>query len=177
MVASNIVVFENVLNHIDQYVEQVLSKPFDDVSDGDRVFKGIQIVQDTLVKYKLLNTYRNSEVVYNFIRKSSEHQDEPNFIHSDREMCDTIAILYLNKEYPEGAGTIIYENNDTESIIDFGTKEYDQDNFTESIRIAMKYNRMIAFPADLYHSRAIKENFGTGKDSRLIQVLFLKHKT
>lgn len=175
MEVSNVLVIDDVLGYADAYVHVILNKPFQDIPDGENFFKGIQLSSNSFVSDILLSLYPDHKVTYDFIRQSPKDQEEPNFIHSDREMCDTIAILYLNKEYPEGAGTTIYENKSAKSIVDKGEK-YDDEEFSESVRISMKYNRMIAFPADVYHSRNIKENFGTGDKSRLVQVIFLKRK-
>lgn len=176
MEVSNIVFFDNVLEKPDQYVDKILENPFVDVPAGPQIFRGIQLVKDTYVSERLQDFFPNTEVIHNFIRISPENQEEPNYIHSDKKMCDVIAILYLNKDYPVYAGTDIYENKKTKSCIDSGKiQNWSEKNFNRSIHISMKYNRMIAFPSDLYHSRSIKENFGEDiNDSRLVQVIFLK---
>lgn len=173
MEVSNLVIFDNVLSGPDSYVDHILSGEFQDYPDGDKVFKGIQLAPDNGISALLKEYFPNHDATYNFIRRSPEGQEEPNTVHSDREMCDTIALLYLNKEFPEGAGTTIYEDNNSGSTIDRGDAS---ENFTPSIHISMKYNRMIAFPSDLYHSRNIKNNFGSGDNARLVQVVFLKRK-
>lgn len=176
MEVSNFFVFDNVLSNPDKYVEKILENPFVDVPAGPQMFKGIQIIKDESVSGMLQDFFPNTEVIHNFARLSPENQEEPNFIHSDRKMCDIIGILYLNKDFPVYAGTTIYENKNTGSCIDTGKKQnLSEKHFNRSIHISMKYNRMIAFPSDLYHSRSIKENFGEDiNDSRLVQVVFLK---
>lgn len=174
MTISNFLVIDDVLENPDEYVQDVLSKPFVTIPDGKKSFKGIQMVEDDEVEKKLENIYTNYKVVNNFIRQSPVNQDEPNYIHSDRNECDLIAILYLNKKHPKNAGTLIYEDESRGSMVDFGL-DNDPD-FRTSVKLFMKYNRLIAFPSDLYHSRSIIKNFGTGDNSRLVQVLFLKRK-
>jgi hypothetical protein len=174
MEVSNILIIDNFLDDPDEYVNRILKQNFVDVQDGDKVFKGIQLSDNLEVQDKTLLTLKGFHIVYNFIRQSPVNQVEPNYIHSDKNMCDVIALLYLNKAFPEGAGTSIYENTKTNSIVDNGEAA---NEFTKSIVVNMKYNRMIAFPSDLYHSRNLLNNFGTGDNARLIQVLFLKRNT
>ena len=68
-------------------------------------------------------------------------------------------LLYLNKYYPQKAGTTIYDNNLLESCI-----------------VKMKYNRVFTFDSHYKHSRNIIDNFGEKENSRLVQVIFLKLK-
>jgi hypothetical protein len=175
MEVSNILIIDNFLDDPNTYVEQILKQNFVDVSDGEKTFKGIQLSDNQEVIDKTLSVLNGMHIVYNFIRQSPVNQTEPNYIHSDKNMCDVIAILYLNRAFPKDAGTTIHENIKTNSIVDKG--EENADEFTKSVIVSMKYNRMVAFPSDLYHSRNLLNNFGTGEDSRLIQVLFLKQNT
>lgn len=172
MEVSNIVYFDSVLENPDEYVYDILEKPFVEFQDGPNVFKGIQLIEDEEVETKLKSIYPNTTVVYNFVRQSPYNQSEPNFIHSDRKECDIVCLLYLNKKFPKQAGTVIYESKETKSTIDKGEGSK---KFTPSIKISMKYNRMVAFPADLFHSRALEKNFGEDEKSRLVQVIFLKY--
>ena len=84
-------------------------------------------------------------VKYNFVRQSPFKQKEPNYIHSDEMMGDKTILLYLNKTYPEGAGTTFYNEDETKSC-----------------SVNMKYNRLVAFDS-YHHSRTLYDNFGTGK--------------
>ncbi len=170
---NSLMIFDGVIPNPDKYVENILSKDFENFNDQVNTFKGIQLIEDEFVSSFLKYNLNDAEVVYNFARKSPENQEEPNFIHSDKNMCDYVAILYLNKEFPKEAGTTLYENVHSSSMID---REEDNKLFEKSISVYMKYNRMIVFPSDLYHSRNLKENFGSGDKSRLVQVIFLKRK-
>jgi hypothetical protein len=170
MEISNILIVDHYLDQPDLYVKQVLEGEFQDVHDGEKIFRGIQISHNEEVEQKILSIFSGYEIVHNFIRQSPANQDEPNYIHSDKNMCDTIAILYLNQDFPKDAGTTIHENKKTNSIVDRGEQA---DEFNKSIVVSMKYNRLVAFPADLYHSRNLLNNFGSGNQSRLIQVMFL----
>lgn len=174
MTVNNFLIVDDVLASPDEYVQDILSKPFVNIPDGTNVFKGIQMVEDEEVENKIESIYNNYKVVNNFIRQSPVNQAEPNYIHSDRNESDLIAILYLNKKHPKNAGTLIYEDETRGSMVDLGLDN--EPDFKASVKLSMKYNRLVAFPSDLYHSRSIKQNFGTGENSRLVQVLFLKRK-
>jgi len=152
--------FDDVLDNPDEYVDNIFSKGFQDIQDGDKVFKNIQPrdASDELAT-AILKHFPDFEINYNFIRMSPLNQEEPNFIHRDDMMGDVTCILYLNKVHP----------------IDDGTTIYDEDE-NPVCKIYAKYNRMIMFDSNELHSRNIFENFGEGKLSRLVQVVFLKEK-
>ena len=150
-------IIDNVLVDPKAYVKEVLNNPFVDVSDGVNVFKGIQPRSNDEFEKKVLKMFDGYEVAFNFIRQSPYLQEEPNYLHSDEMMGDVTILLYLNQNYPEGAGTTVYIPNDTK-VIDY------------------KFNRMCWFDSKELHSRNIKENFGVGHEARLVQVIFLKDK-
>jgi hypothetical protein len=168
---------DSFLQGIDGHVKEIMSGEFKDVPDGDIVFKGIQDRGRDIVSDLVGLMFPEYEQTFNFVRKSPVNQEEPYVIHQDGMVGDIIVILYLNKVYPENAGTNIYENLDTgKTYCEDHSKVCDGKNFKISSTIKMKYNRLVAFPARLYHSRAIEDNFGNDKDgdSRVAQVLFLK---
>jgi len=154
----NLITFDDVILDPKAYVKNIFEYGFQDIADGEKVFKNIQ-PRDTndefakCMKY-LFPAYR---VDFNFVRQSPLNQLEPNFIHKDDMMGDLTALLYLNEEYTHGDGTTLY----------------DKDN-KEVCKMTAKFNRMIAFDASIAHSRNIFDNFGEGDSSRLIQVAFLK---
>ena len=92
--------FDNVLHNPYKYVDEALKNPFQNVLDGDSIFKNIQPREHDEAAAFLLSIYPDYDVTYNFIRQSSYKQKEPNYIHSDEMMGDKTAILYLNKIYP-----------------------------------------------------------------------------
>lgn len=153
----NLIVKHNVLENPKQYIDYILSSWFVDVRDGDKVFKGIQPRDsDDEFAAVCLRLFPNTIINYNFVRQSSYKQEEPNFIHSDEMMGDITCILYLNESPPANDGTIFYN-----------------DNNEVSVDVKAEFNKMIAFDSEVKHSRAIFDNYGTGRDSRLIQVIFL----
>jgi hypothetical protein len=156
----NLITFDNIIKDPLSYVSDIHLHGFQDVADGDNVFKNIQPrdANDEFAVYcrELFSGYK---VAFNFVRKSPEGQKEPNFIHTDEMMGDLTCILYLNEESPNADGTTIYDNDEKPIFTMYS-----------------KFNRMIAFSSVLSHSRNIFENFGQGEDARLVQVVFLKAK-
>jgi hypothetical protein len=150
---------DNVLSSPKVYVRDIFDIGFQDVKDGDKVFKNIQF-RDKDEFYKLVSfIFPNYYVTYNFVRQSPLNQLEPNFIHTDEMMGDLTVVLYLNEEAPDEDGTTIYD-----------------DQGKPLCKFYSKFNRMVAFESSLPHSRNIFENFGEGEQSRLVQVIFLKEK-
>jgi hypothetical protein len=156
----NLLVVENVLKYPNEYVSDIHLHGFEDLADGQHVFRNIQPRgnNDDFAKL-VLELFPDYGIAFNFVRKSPLNQPEPNFIHSDEMMGDITCILYLNEMSP----------------IEDGTTIYDEDK-NPSVKIYSKYNRMIAFDSDMLHSRNLFENFGEGETARLIQVIFLKAK-
>lgn len=156
----SLITFDNVLENPKDYVSDIHLHEFQDVADGQHVFRNIQPRGDSddFAKFvsKLFPDYR---LELNFVRKSPLNQQEPNFIHSDEMMGDLTCILYLNEESPSEDGTTIYDEEKKPLI-----------------RVYSKFNRMVAFESNLLHSRNIFENFGEEESARLIQVAFLKSK-
>ena len=140
----NLLSFDNVLQDPTYYVSEIYSYGFQDVADGQHIFRNIQPrgSHDDFAKYvsKLFPDYK---VEFNFVRRSPLNQEEPNFIHSDEMMGDITVILYLNEESPKEDGTTIYD---------------DQGN--PLCKFYSKFNRMVAFESEVPHSRNIYENFG-----------------
>jgi hypothetical protein len=154
----NLITFDDVIKDPKAYVSDIHNHEFQDLEDGNNIFRNIQSRDnyDEFARYvtELFNGYK---VNVNFIRKSPLNQVEPNFIHTDEMMGDITCILYLNENAPENDGTTIYDENN-EALIS----------------IYSKFNRMIAFDSDAPHSRNILENFGEGESARLVQIIFLK---
>ena len=149
-------IYENVISNPDSYVDEILKNGFYDLPDGDNLFKNVsQKHEDEFYKF-LFKNIDNYKVVLNFVRQSPLGQKEPNYIHTDDMMGDLTAILYLNKKYPTGYGTTLYDNDNNEVFI-----------------CKAKYNSLFIFPSSVKHSRNTLHNFGEGNNSRLVQVAFL----
>ena len=156
----NLITLDNIIKDPVAYVEDIHKHGFQDIADGENTFKNIQPRDnnDEFAQYvsELFNQYN---VSFNFVRKSPLNQKEPNFIHTDEMMGDITCILYLNEQAPDNDGTTIYDD-DKKSLL----------------TMYSKFNRMVAFNSDAPHSRNILDNFGSGEQSRLVQIIFLKSK-
>jgi hypothetical protein len=149
-------IIDDFLDNPNDHLEEILNGEFIDYDSNVGVFKNIQSRHFDLVSDKLLDLFPNTSVGYNFVRMSPEGQQEPNFIHNDSMMGDLTCLLYLSKDHPVEDGTTIYDSSNLKCI-----------------DIRSKFNRMVVFDSNLSHSRNIFSNFGEGKSSRLIQVIFL----
>ena len=152
-----LIILDDIIKKPSQYVKNILKGGFVDVEDGDNVFKGIQVRNNDELEKIVLMLFPDYQVKYNFVRQSPFQQEEPNYIHSDEMMGDKTILLYLNKTFPENAGTTFYNEDETKSC-----------------DVRMKYNRLVAFDSYHKHSRTLYDNFGKGDESRLVQVMFLK---
>lgn len=156
----NLITFDEVLKEPKGYVSDIYYHGFQDVEDGLNVFQNIQLrdSNDDFAKF-VSQLFPDYEVRFNFVRRSPLNQSEPNFIHTDEMMGDITCILYLNELSPVEDGTTIYDDDKNPLVV-----------------VYSKFNRMVAFNSDVFHSRNIFENFGQEQSARLIQVIFLKAK-
>lgn len=146
----------DVFRDPDKYVESIDQDAYIDFFDGKNTFKNVQELTPDDIS-KALEQLLDADLVLSFIRKSPLNQEEPNFIHKDDIHGDYTAILYLNKKYPEGYGTTLYDDDENEMLV-----------------CKAKYNSLFVFPSSVNHSRNIEQNFGEGDESRLIRVMFFK---
>lgn len=154
---------------------------FEDVPVGETVvFHGMAGIGANPLSDMLASDF-GLTTTYAAFRLSPEGQEEPSFIHTDRDMGEWTAILYLNPEPPEGDGTIFWRRKDTGAIASTAAPEELLDEWLDWRHdalwepwtvVAAKFNRLLLFPAPYFHSRAIRENWGTGIDARLIQLCF-----
>lgn len=159
MTVNALLVIDDFLDNPEEHLESIINGEFCDVYSEVGTFKNIQDRKEDSVSEILSKMFTQCNIAYNFARLSPENQEEPTFIHTDEMMGDLTCILYLSKDHPHEDGTSIYNED--------GIK---------SIEFRSKFNRMIIFDSLLPHSRNIFSNFGDGKSSRLIQVVFLKNK-
>ena len=157
MIVNSFLVIDDLLSDPVSHIRDILDNEFVDIDGGNGIFKNIQSRNDEVSEI-IINNLFDYEVVSNFARLSPEGQEEPNFIHTDENMGDLTCVLYLNQDHPEEDGTTIYDGDNV------------------MVNFKSKFNRMVIFDSKLSHSRNIMNNFGTGKSSRLIQVLFLNKK-
>tara|TARA_Y100001973_G_C5203852_1_gene339880 strand:- start:4102 stop:4575 length:474 start_codon:yes stop_codon:yes gene_type:complete len=151
--------YHNVLPEAEEYVKSIKAGKFEDVETQSGLFKGIQERGEDALYSLVSNFMPEYEIVMNFVRKSSLEQEEPNFIHTDEMHGDKTLIYYLNKNYPEGYGTTLYDDDEVPILIH-----------------RAQFNSVFIFDSFYKHSRNIKENFGKGDEARMVQVMFLKNK-
>ena len=177
------IVQDDVIPNVRAYRASVLARPFGDVSLGpDLCFHGIQLAQDDNFRVWIQRTFPHLTPTLSFFRRSPHGQCEPNYVHTDRDMGDWTAILYLNPQPHIGDGTTFYrhrvsgalgsEASDQQALLDEQASWKDLGQWEPVATIAAKFGRALLFNADRFHSRALPANYGTGDDARLVQVVF-----
>lgn len=170
-------VFDDVLLSPTIYRAAALGLPFTSVHDGDDTFHGIAETANPVLIDILMGLLPPGAVpVLTFFRQSPAGQLEPNFIHSDAMLGEVTAILYLSPDPPPGDGTDFWRTIATQE--DHGPLDKvamaDRSQWESWQHVEAKFNRLLLFKSDLYHSRAIEANYGEGDDARLIQVAFVR---
>lgn len=156
------------------------SYEFPDEQGKPYYFHGISIPAGLdLVPSKIRGMFPAAMPTLTFFRKSPDGQQEPHFIHTDVDMGDWSAILYLNPDPPAGDGTTFWTHKATgeieNPICHLRSKEgRSAEGWELREKVAAKFNRLLVFPSSYYHSRAIFDNWGEGEDARLTQVTFGK---
>lgn len=177
-------VFDDVLTDPAAYRAAVLRRPFQTVTFGpDLAFHGIQLAEDDPAFVRWIGKeFPDLVPTLSFFRQSPAGQIEPNFVHTDRDMGDWTALLYLNPDPAAGDGTTFWrhlptgaiasESNDLEARLAEQAAWHDVTQWALVAHVAAAFGRAVLFRSGLFHSRAIVENYGAGDDARLIQVVF-----
>lgn len=157
---------------------RALKSTFLDVQLGDDVFRNIVPLSISAAGDEIRDRWPGLVPTVSFFRKSPRGQIEPNMIHTDAMMGDVTAILYLNPTPALGDGTTFWRHwsgeKEPQDEGDRRDEWADATKWEKWATVAATFNRLLLFRAPLYHSRSIPENYGTGDDARLIQVLFLQ---
>lgn len=165
-------VIDDVLFYADKYREQAVQAKFEEVLG----FPGIAKVdgQDWFAKTLAAMAQVPIRIEHSFFRRSPVGQREPNYIHTDQDMGQYTAILYLNYTHPEDDGTYFWKSRETGRLTGTCTSEYGKDvnNFELIRKVPMRFNRAVIFDSRLFHSRGLESNFGTDENARLIQTVF-----
>lgn len=172
-------VFDNVVADPNAYRAKVLASEFRSIDFGHVVFHGISTGQEfasELIRW-IAQHFPHLASTMTFFRKSPLGQAEPNLVHTDVDMGQWTGILYLNPVPPAEDGTAFMTHRETGAIRSFGTNDRagdwkDTSKWSLWHRVPAAFNRLVMFPADYFHSRAIESNYGAGDDARLIQVVF-----
>jgi hypothetical protein len=175
-------VADGVILDLPRYRDTVLTLPFQTVRVGPLAFHGIAPCENPTLADWITARYPHARPRMTFFRQSPAGQVEPNFIHTDRDMGDWSGILYLTAHPLVGDGTSFYRDRLTGAtastaqtaaeLLEEGATWRDRERWQEWARVKAQPNRLVLFPATLFHSRAIFENYGTGDDARLIQLVF-----
>jgi hypothetical protein len=182
MMPGHVDVWDDVLEKPLEYRASVLTLPFRTYDFPNCSFHGIAVGGPSMgLLEKLHDWYPTLEPTTTFFRKSPLGQVEPNYIHSDIDMGDWTAVLYLSPESPEGDGTVFWTHRATGEVGNMtphlrSEEGRDAGNWDIRQMVRGTFNRMVVFPSHYYHSRAIHENWGDGPDARLVQVVFGKGK-
>jgi hypothetical protein len=181
MSAEAIRVTDDVLPDPLVYRAAALTQPFGDLVSGPVVFHGLALIGHSPLAAWLTATYGLTPTL-EFFRLSPLGQEEPSRVHTDRDMGDWTAILYLNPDPPAADGTTFHRWRATGAIASVAVTPAEKRAEWEAWRddtqweawhtVPAVFNRLIVFPAPYFHSRAIVENWGEGLDGRLIQIAF-----
>ena len=173
---------DDVIPDFPAYRAAVLALPFETVLVGPAAFHGIAPCDDPTLADWITARYPRARPRLTFFRQSPAGQLHPNFIHPDRHLGDWSAILYLTAHPMVGDGTTFWRDRLTgatastattaEALREEGATWREADRWDEWARVKAKPNRLVLFPAPLFHSRAIFENYGESHDARLIQLVF-----
>jgi GNAT superfamily N-acetyltransferase len=165
------------------YAAFARDRPFGSVAIGGATFHGIAECPDQTLVDWIRARYPQARPTLTFFRQSPAGQLEPNYVHTDRDMGDWTAILYLTDAPAPGDGTTFWRHRDTGATASTATTEAefraewaqwrDLDRWAPWHTVRAAPGRLVLFPAPCFHSRAILENYGTaGQDARLIQLVF-----
>jgi len=151
-----------------------LSMTYGDGVAGAAVFHGIAACPDEQVAEVLRSHFPGVEPTSSLFRRSPFGQVEPHLIHCNSDVGEWTAIVYLNPMPPPEDGTLFWRHLPTGRTRGPWDPEAARDlsQWREWIRVGAMFGRIVAFPADLYHSRGMPMNFGIGDDARLVHVLF-----
>lgn len=176
-------VFDNVLVDPMAYRAAALALPRHSVPVGPATFHGIAPAIDATLSRWVEMQYPGRETTLSFFRLGQRDQVEPNFIHTDRDMGDWTAILYLTPDPPAEDGTTFWRHRSTgetrstangDALLSEWLAWRDLSQWEIVERVPAQFNRAVVFPADRFHSRSIPENYGIGDAARLIQIAFGK---
>lgn len=170
-------VIDDVLRYPERYREEALAHEFRDWPIGSHLFRNIARTDDLSLPTLLEDLLLPGAIsTLTFFRKSPYGQAEPNLVHSDAEMGDWTAILYLNPDPPADDGTQFYLHKPSGlregAWLEFETDGLDRSRWRMWRGVQAKFNRLLIFRASLFHARAIEENYGEGDEARLTQVVF-----
>ena len=175
---NRIKVFDNLLPDCNDYRDEALSLQFRSYQFETCTFHGIALASITGPVPTFMQThFKGAEPTLSFFRKSPLGQVEPHFIHTDVDMGDWSALLYLNPDPPDSDGTAFWthvESGAVGSHIPHLKSEEGKtvDGWKMRELVKAKMNRLVVFPSSYFHSRSIFDNWGGDTEARLTLVTF-----
>lgn len=187
---TEIRIFDDVLPNPTRYRDDALRAEYLSYDFGHCVFHGIAAGNGGVggglewppaaeLLAWIRGTYPKLQPTLTFFRSSPLDQAEPNDIHTDIDMGDWTALLYLNPAPPAGDGTTFWTHRASGEVSSFIPHERsiegrDRDAWCLRVQVDGRFNRVLMFPGQLFHSRSIHANYGAGESARLVQVVFGK---
>ena len=174
---DGVLVMDDFLADPARYRAEALKGEFKTYDFETCSFHGISAPAPQIVPERLARMIPHLKYTLSFFRKSPAGQEEPHFIHTDVDMGEWSAILYLNPTPPESDGTSFWKNDAAGVVESDVPHEYSNagktpEGWTLREFVDGKFNRLMIFRSSLFHSRAIYENWGSGDTARLTQVTF-----
>lgn len=183
-------VFDNLLDNFDYYKGNVKKATFKDtISQGQKYSDISQDVLPVLIYDALSSKVGfSTKDVLSFLRAYRDRPEyrHPMWIHSDALFSDYIGIFMVqSSEFPQDDGVAIWLNkelgtfkletdnpdDDLNKIVD--SQSMDPEKWSLIRRVEFKQNRLVVFPASVFHSKANLGNHGkTYDDCRIVHVLF-----
>lgn len=173
-----ITVHDDVLPDPHAYRAMALAQRFQAVHDGAVTFQRMAPCANPAIPLWIVQHYPQLTPTLTFFRQGKQDQAEPHYLHTDASMGDWTGILYLTPNPPAGDGTAFWRHvatGKTGSLLltkDEAALWFDESVWERWHLVDAKFNRLVLFPASLYHSRAIPENYGHGDEARLTQNTF-----
>lgn len=165
------------------YRDHALTLPFGDIIAGPITFHNMAPIGHNPLS-AALEADLGLITTFSAFRLSPQGQEEPNFLHTDRDMGDWTGILYLNPDPPSGDGTDFFKHKKTGEVQSTAATKSDElcmewmewrrlDLWEVWHHVPAVFNRLLLFPSPYFHARAIFDNYGSGlSDSRLVQLCF-----
>jgi hypothetical protein len=185
-VVPDIHIYDDVLPDPEGYRALALVHSFQTFVIGNVEWHGFAECEPSGLTDWLQDTRPDLTATLSLLRQSPDGQEEPHYIHTDRSMGDWSAILYLTPSPKAGDGTDFWRHRwsgVTESCAESATEMAqeaqawsDQDQWSLRQHVASRFNRVVLFPAEYFHSRSLHENYGSGETARLTQIVFCEKK-
>src|SRR6476660_6173830 len=164
-------VHDDVLPNAEAFRARALAQRFRPVHDGIVRFEGMAACPDPAVAMFLVEHYPGLIPTLSFFRHSPEGQPHEHYIHEDRSVGTATALYYMNPEPPEGDGSRFWRYRPTGAIAattELGSEAwraeaqtwFDLEQWECCAHVPAKFNRLVVFPSNLWHSRAIFESYG-----------------